>query len=161
MTPSIFRVVIKDALDFSIIFLTSLLFTLGIYYILPHFKSVHLSFYFFEQFLELFFENPSLVMWFLGLSFGVTLIYYLFSIMLFQSTLAGKIVGITLIDKHSKKPVGPLRAPVMAVGAYSGVLMFFFSPLFAWWLSKDHRGWSEMWARATLSHECRENDLSR
>jgi hypothetical protein len=150
MKPAIFLVVIKDVVDFLIISLTTFLFTLGIYYILPHFKSVDLSFYFFEQFLELFFVNPSLVTWFLGLGLGVTLIYYLFSIMLFQTTVGGLLVGIALIDTRSQKPIGRLHAIVMAVGAYSGALLFFFSPLFAWWLAEDHRGWSEKWARASF-----------
>ncbi|HXW52670.1 MAG TPA: RDD family protein [Myxococcota bacterium] len=149
-TPSIFRVIFKDVADFSIVIVISFLFTMAIYQMLPSFTRVELSFYFPEQYVELFYLNPKLVLWFLGLSFGVTFIYFLFGVMLCGSTLGGRVAGIVLLKQKELTPASLIQALLMALGAYLGVLFIMVGPLSAWWLDPLHRGWSEKLAGVVL-----------
>lgn len=148
--PSLMRILLKDFIDFAIIFGGTLVLTLGIYVLLPQFQRVSLSLYFFEQALELFFVNPRLFAWLIGLGFGVTIIYYLFCGMLLQTTIGGLVARVVILDRKSQKPLSLGQSLVMAIGAYTGVIAFLVGPLSAWWLDAEHRGWAEIWAR-TLS----------
>lgn len=141
--PSVFRVIAKDVIDFLVVFFITWILTLALYYLLPSFKAVSLSLYFFEQFIELFFVNPRLFIWFLGLGFGVNIIYYMFCAMLYQTTLGGKVMNIIIVDRNSRSPLKLYQALLMALGSYVGVLALMWGPLSAWWLNVDHRGFSE------------------
>jgi hypothetical protein len=147
MRPSIFRVMIKDLIDFLLIVTFTALLTYGVYRLSPIFTPVPLSIYFFEQVAELFFTNPRLVLWALGLACGVSLIYFLFCFMLYQNTLGGLLARLKVVDKKTLKTPGLYRSLLMALGAYCGVLAFLWGPLYAWWLDADHRGWSEKFSR--------------
>lgn len=140
--PNLLRVIIMNITDFFIITSISLLLTFAIYLISPKFTPVPLSFSFFEQWLELFFINPTLILWLLGLGFGVTLIYFLFCAMLYETTLGSLMVRLRVMDIKKQKPPALYQAILMAFGAYCGVVCLFISPFFAWWLDPQHRGWS-------------------
>lgn len=152
MNPSLLRVICKDSIDFAVIVTITCALTLSLYYLLPSFTPVVLSFYFFEQFLELFFQNPSLVVWFLGLGFGVTLIYYLFGAMLFMSSFGGFITSLTMVDRKTNKPLHLKQAIIAGIGAYLGVVALMIGPLSAWWLDTHHQGWAEKISRTRLRY---------
>lgn len=142
-TPSIIRILLKDFIDFFIVVLLTALATLAIYYLLPSWKPVELSFYFFEQFIELFFVNPKLMMWFLGLGLGISIIYFLLCAMLKNSTVGCLVARLVIHDQQTHKPLAISQAFWMAIGAYFGVVLLMLGPLSAWWLNHEHRGWSE------------------
>ncbi len=144
------RIFVKDVIDFSVICAVSSLLTLTIYALLPSFTSINLSLVFFEQNIELFFANPELLLWFLGLSFGVSIIYFLFGAMLYHSTFGGALMRLTIVDDRSQKLASISQSVRMALGAYVGVLAFFAGPLSAWWLDADTRGPAEKWSGTRL-----------
>lgn len=150
MKPSIVRVVIKDLIDFSIVVGITLAFTVAIYFIVPSFADVSLSFFFFEQYLELFFVNPRLTIWFFGLAFGVTMLYFLFCGMLYQNTFGGVLAGIILVDRNSNARITLRQSLLMAIGAFCGAALAMVGPLYAWWLEDEHRGVSEFLANVVL-----------
>lgn len=137
------RIFIKDIIDFAIVFAATLVATLIIYFLLPSFTRVQLSFFFFEQNFEIFFLNPKLVLWFFGLAWGVSTIYFLFCTMLHQSTVGGRLMGLVLVDNRTMSTITTSQALRMATGAYVGVVAFFVGPLYAWWLDDDTRGPAE------------------
>lgn len=150
MKPSVLRIVVKDLIDFLIIFSVSFGMTLGIYYLLPSFTPVVLSWYFFEQFIELFFVNPKLLLWLLCLSLGVTTIYFMLCSIIHQTTIGGLVTGMTMVHQKSHAPVKLHHSMLMAIGAYAGVLAILLGPLSSWWLDREHRGWSEKLARTVF-----------
>jgi len=143
MRPSVFRIIIKDLVDFMVVFLVTALMTYAVYRLSPIFKPTPLSILFYEQILEVFFENPKLVLWALGLGLGVSIIYYLFCFMLYDNTVGGRLMGLRLSEIKTNESPKVYRSLPMALGAFFGVLFFLISPLFAWWLDKNHRGFSE------------------
>lgn len=141
--PTVFLVMIKDLIDFSIIASISVALTLGIYQMLPTFTRVDLSVYFFEQWAELFLINQKLFIWLLGLSLGVTIIYFLFCSMLYATTIGGLITGLRIVDNKSSMPMRLHQSLLMAIGAYVGAMALMVGPLWAWWLDQEHRGLAE------------------
>lgn len=150
MKPSVVRVVVKDIIDFFIVMTFSFLLTLSIYFLVPTFTKIDLSFYFFEQYAELFFVNPKLIFWALGLGLGVNIIYFLFSTMLYETTIGGLVVRVGIVDKKRLTPLSLYQAFLMAVGSYAGVLLVLLSPLWAWWMDQQHRGFSEKLSQTLL-----------
>ncbi len=54
--PAFLRVFAKDIIDFFTIMVVSCLITALVYQVSPQYHAIEMSFYFFEQFIELFFE---------------------------------------------------------------------------------------------------------
>jgi threonine/homoserine/homoserine lactone efflux protein len=109
----------------------------------PSFIHVELSIYFFEQFIEIFFLNPKLLLWLLGLSLGISFIYFLFCIMLLETTLGGWVTRLAIVDNKKGRPLSRFQSILMALGAYAGVWCLLIGPLAAFWFDKNYRGWSE------------------
>ncbi len=145
-----FRVVIKDLIDFTVVATMTIAATFAIYGLLPSFARVELSIYFFEQAIELFFINPKLCIWLVGLGFGISVIYFLFCAMLHQTTLGGLVMHLTIVDKKTLAPLSVVQAALMGIGALVGFMIFLVGPLSAWWLDPDTRGFSEKWAGTML-----------
>lgn len=145
--PSVFRIVLKDVIDFLLIASCTGALTIAIYVLLPRFTRLDMSFYFFEQFIELFFVNPRLVGWLLGLGFGVSTIYFLLCSLANQTTIGGLIAGVKLVDYRSKEPLSLYQAFLLAIGAFVGAVLIAVGPLYSWWLEKDHRGLAEILSR--------------
>lgn len=146
-TPSILRIIVKDIVDFVLIVSITVMLTFFVYLMVPNFERVNLSLYFFEQLIEIFFVNPKLCQWLLGLGFGVTFIYFLLCAMLFQTTVGGVIARVKIVDRTSLQPLSLVQALIMAMGAYIGVIALLLGPLSAWWLDGEHRGFAEKLSR--------------
>jgi uncharacterized RDD family membrane protein YckC len=153
MKTPLMRIFVKDIIDFAIVVMTTFALTLSVYLVLPSFSRIDWSFYFFEQNIEVFFVNPQLVLWLLGMSFVVTIIYFVFGNMLYQSTLGGKFMGITIVDITTNKPANMMQIVAMALGAYVGVIAFLVGPLSAWWLDEHTRGFAEKWSGTCLRRQ--------
>lgn len=143
MRPAVIRVMIKDVIDFSVVFLATTFFTYAVYRLSPVFTPVPLSIQFFEQILEVFFTNHKLVLWALGLGLSVNLLYFLFCLLLSKNTLGGLVAGIKVVDVKTQIAPKFYQWFLMALGGFAGVLAFLWGPLYAWWLDTEHRGWSE------------------
>lgn len=144
------RVVLKDIIDFGIVFVSTVALTFAVYFLLPSFTRVEISLYFLEQSVEIFFLNPKLVVWLAGLGLGVSVVYFLLCAALHQTTIGGVVARVRIVDKTSQKPLSVLQAILMGVGAYFGVLAFLVGPLSAWWLDHETRGFSEKCAGTVL-----------
>jgi hypothetical protein len=150
--PFFLKLFLKDLVDFFCILVLSMTATLLAYYVVPSFETVQLSLYFFEQFLELFFVNPTLIWWLFGLGFGITILYFLFCSMLFNTTIGGLLVRVIIVDGDSPSPKSLSLGQVMLLGAgaFFGVCCFLVGPLSGWWLDPQHRGWGEKLAKVRV-----------
>jgi hypothetical protein len=148
--PSIFRVIIKDLIDFCVILMLSAIFTILVFNAVFSFQKVLFSLYFMEQFIELFFINHWLLLYFLFFSFFTTLLYFCLCVRIIKETIGAKFMRVSLVKKLTHEPLHLNQALLMGLGAYAGVLCFFIGPLYAWWLDKEHLGWSEKSAGVIL-----------
>jgi hypothetical protein len=148
--PSVVRVILKDLIDFFMVYFITVSFTLIIYFLSSNFIRIDFSFYFFEQFIEMFFINRTLVFWFFSIGLGVTCIYFVVCFLLYRNTLGGVLSHIAIISKNSQNPILWYHAIAMALGAYVGVISLMAGPLSAWWLDDEHRGFSEKLSGVTL-----------
>jgi uncharacterized RDD family membrane protein YckC len=145
--PKLYQIILKDLFDFVFIFLATFILTIVVYALSPVFQGIYLSLYFFEQFVELFFVNPKLFIWLLGLGLGVSMLYFLLGTLAFGTTLGGRLMGIGLVAEKTHQPLSPARALLLSIGAYFGAIFFGISPLYAWWFDPHHRGLSLKIAR--------------
>lgn len=139
---SLIRVMLKDIIDFFIIFFLSFMLVMFVYINDPAMEKTVLSLYFFEQFVEVFFLNPILLVWLLFFGLIITIAYFTIMIPTLHATLGAFLIGIRIVSyqNNANKIMIGLR---MAIGSYFGVLLLFISPLMAWWFAKDHKGLSE------------------
>lgn len=147
MKMAVIRVMIKDVIDFSVVFLVTTFFTYAVYRLSPVFTPVPLSVQFLEQILEVFFTNHKLVLWALGLGFSVNFLYFLFCFLLNKNTLGGKVAGLKVVDIKTQVTPKFYQWFLMALGSFSGVVALLWGPLYAWWLDTEHRGWAEKLAK--------------
>lgn len=148
--PAFLRVFAKDIIDFFTIMVVSCLITALVYQVSPQYHAIEMSFYFFEQFIELFFLNPELLVWFFGTACGFTLVYFLVGALVGNTTLGGALLGLKILDRKNQQPLGLGQIFLRALGAIIGVSAFMIGPLYAWFLDSAHRGAAEFFSRSLL-----------
>lgn len=141
--PSLIRIMLKDVVDFMTIFVLTLLLVTLSYGRFFSWIPVPLSLYFPEQLIEMILRNPSLAPWFLLIGFMVTVLYYPFCLMVYNTTLGCIVAKLKVVQNNSDESVGLLGAILLGLGAYFGVVSMMMGPLYAWWLDPQHRGFSE------------------
>lgn len=143
--PSVMRIMLKDLVDFLLVFSVSLMLAIVVYRQLPAFIPVTMSVYFFEQYVEFLLINPKFLWCLLGLGLLVNVLYVLLFVALLKTTVGGFLMGIRLV--HSSDPdisIGIGHALLLSLGSYFGATILFVGPLWAWWIDPKHRGFAEL-----------------
>jgi uncharacterized RDD family membrane protein YckC len=144
----VFRVFAKDLIDFLTVMIVSCAITALVYQVSPQYSGLGMSFYFFEEFIELFIQNPELLVWLFGTACGFTLLYFLVGALIGNTTLGGALLGLKILDQKHYEPLRLWQIFLAAFGAILGVLIFLIGPLYAWFLSSSHRGAGEHFSRS-------------